>query len=37
MQDVFFLLIAIAFFALIWWLVTFAARLEKGEKGSGKS
>lgn len=36
MQDVIFLLLTIAFFALTWALVAFAGRLEEGDKGEGK-
>jgi hypothetical protein len=36
-QDVIYLLIAVGFFALSWWLVGFAGRLEKSGKGEEKS
>ena len=36
MQDVIFLTIVLAFFALTWALVAFAARLEEGEKQDGR-
>lgn len=36
MQDVLFLAVAVAFFALTWALVVFAGRLDEGEKGEGK-
>lgn len=37
LQDLFFLSVPLAFFALTWRLVRFAARLERGEKGVEKS
>ena len=36
MQDVFYLFVTFAFFALTGWLVEFAGRLETGEKEEGK-
>ncbi len=36
MQDVFYLFVTLAFFALAKWLVGFAGRLEAGEEGEGK-
>lgn len=37
MQDIVYLLIAAVFFALSWALVSFAGRLEPGEKDEAKS
>jgi hypothetical protein len=36
MQDVLFLLVTLAFFALTWALVVFASRLEEGDEKAGK-
>jgi hypothetical protein len=36
-QDVIYLSVAVAFFALTWALVAFAGRLETGDKGDGRS
>jgi hypothetical protein len=36
MQDLVYVVVSVAFFALSWWLVQFCGRLEETAEGKGK-